>query len=303
MKRLFTVYGNCQAYAIAMQLMSNRYFSEIYEYAPFKACFASDQQTQELLIESLKHKIDLLITQELPKGWRDLVIWDVDYLASSLLKNDGVHIRYPEIYFRAFTPSLVYPKTFPRLKSCDYLDLIMLSLYYKRALNVNNFKACYLSPDFLSAEDLDCIFRHSLSSLQSREGGNLVPVSSCIISEKNNRNPFYTFNHPAGRILRGIACAISEILEVKFDSSTPDRELLSQVRLPTLKCVSNAYNWGGSIDIDVISINGRDYVLEEYIQNFLEDISHVSDIGAELFSQRQDPISKLCIDATDRMFN
>ena len=109
-KQRFTVYGNCQASALAGQLLSHPGFAARYEYVALEPCFLVSEDTITRWVVDNKDQLDLLVAQHLNPGWRGSPAWDVATVARSL-RTSGRLLRYADIYFRG---CLLYTSPSPR---------------------------------------------------------------------------------------------------------------------------------------------------------------------------------------------
>ncbi len=309
-KLKFTVYGNCQANAIAQKLLSNKSFSEKYEYIHIDPCFLITEKTLLEFISIHKDSFDLLITQNLKTGWNNANnLWDVESIGK-VLKSDGKLFRYTDLYHRFVNPLLVYPKNFVRFERCDYIDLVSLTLSAQGYFDPNLCQEIYTSETLLSDTDFRTIGIISDSELRNREQGLEIQVASEISKLCNHRPAFYTFNHPANYVLSIVANSIFDLLEIENNISDKfDEDPLSTIQFPLPGFSKQFY-----INKQDIQLSSQFHVshfdleaekglsMNDYFTNALKDLQTIDSVALrnELESQRVDGISSIIITSIER---
>ena len=294
----FTVYGNCQAHAIARALLAVPAFSEEYDYIPMKPCFASSEADQINFFHENSHNIDLFLTQELKSGWRNKnVYWDFDYIVHKILRPGGTVFRYAESYFRGNNPSIVYPLSFPRNKQFDYLDLLGVLLLQKSKLTSENYKNIIDDQSLFSTDDLNFFYNESVLAIKNREFGIHPIVSNLVESLWQTKNlSFHTFNHPNFYYFGRFAEIVCQLLSLPlYNQKMPD-DVLASVILPKYKSLSLFFC--DTVSVDNVHIENSTYTLDGYVDLLLsifEPVRHL--LETEISLQMNDPITCRYINA------
>lgn len=310
-KKKFTVYGNCQASALAAQLLAYPNFRKNYEYVPLGPCFSISSDEINAWIGENQGTLDLVLAHHLKDGWRENnPAWDLTSV-SHTLKKKGRMLRYSDIYYRGVNPFLVYPKTFERFKHCDYLDLVSLTLY---ALGFSDPSLCteiYKNHSLLTVPEIDVI--HSLAEfeLAKREEGLEIRSSARLGGLCKHTPAFHTFNHASTMALDEIANIVFDIIGLGPD--VPDSDItdtLYTVKFPLPGCLGDYYsNYSSMYDVDTSTVVTIEKLvgieLVEYFRMALEALSEksIEQIRREIEIQRQDGISGLVITAIERQLS
>lgn len=307
-KKKFTIYGNCQASALATQLLSYQNFRTTYEYVPLGPCFSISSDEIDTWVRDNLETLDLILAHDLKKGWRDNnSVWDLAFVSQSL-KKKGRMFRYTDIYYRGVNPFFVYPKTFERFKHCDYLDLISLTVF---ALGFSDPLLCiqlYKIPELLTVTEISTI--HSLAEfeLAKREVGLEIRSSTKLAKLCKHSPEFHTFNHPSAMVLDEIARVIFEVID--FDPGILNSEIsdgVNTVKFPLPSCLRNYYSYDddefATTTVTIEKLVGIELV--EYFKLALDALSEqgIVQVRRELAIQKQDSISGLVISAIERQIS
>lgn len=313
-KKKFTVYGNCQASALAAQLLAYPNFRKNYEYVPLVPCFSISEDDIGDFVTANHETIDLVLTQHLNEGWRENnLVFDLSFVGQ-VLKKKGQMLRYTDIYYRGVNPILVYPKTFERFEYCDYLDLVSLTLY---SLGFSDPSLCteiYRSHSLLTLSEINAIQVLAEFELAKREEGLEIRFSARLGELCKHTPAFHTFNHPATMALDEIAKIVFEIIGLA--SGVPDSvisDILYTVNFPLPDCLAEYYSDyqdrttrqkedpGAIVTIEKLA--GIELV--EYFRMALAALSEkgIQQIRQEIAVHKQDSISGLVILAVERQLS
>jgi 2-polyprenyl-3-methyl-5-hydroxy-6-metoxy-1,4-benzoquinol methylase len=303
-KKLFTVYGNCQAAALATEMLAHGAFADAYAYVPLAPCFSVPEPEIRAWTRDHEGRLDLVVAQHLWPGWRENnPAWDVATVATSL-RHGGQLLRYTDIYFRGVNPLLVYPKTFARPPYCDYADLVSLTLASLGFKDAALCAALYRSPSLLQAHEIAAI--RDLAELElARREVNVELRCASELAALNRRMPsFHTFNHPGNGSLSVLARKVLAHLGVANEPvNWPAHELLGTVRFPLPESMRATYPSGAPGAAAAVRLNdGKDIALEAYFETAL---AHLAAYGTarlreEVRRQREDTISGLVVAAVER---
>lgn len=202
-KPAFSVYGNCQAAAIARVLQEAPSFRSKYRIAPLPPCFAATEEQIKNWTNEASPNVELLITQKLRTGWRGKPLFDVDYL-HEVIGRRSPHITWSDIYYKGYEPQMAYPFTFPRPSIGDYVN-IAAELAFVHGKTVDDLIALYTNRDAFHRQAVEGIHQIALSSLASREAGCEMRASDFIASHWRERRLFFTFNHPCRAVVAHMA--------------------------------------------------------------------------------------------------
>jgi SAM-dependent methyltransferase len=303
MKKKFTVYGNCQAAALATQLMSHPRFAAQFDYVPIEPCFLVTREQMQHWLERHEGSLDLLVAQQLAPGWREDPVFDIATVARGLRPGAPL-LRYTDIYFRGVDPLLAYPRTFPRLAHCDYIDLLSLTA---AALGFPDPTLCaslHAAPDLLAPHEIEAIRALAAAELRRREADLELQAADEITSVCRINPAFHTFNHPANQVLECLARRVVAAVGAP-DERGPQAtgEHLATVHFPLAASIRAAYAQEAQpADAPVHLPNGQDYAPTDYFRLALDALAPlgIATLRVELDAQRADPISALVISAIER---
>lgn len=303
-KKLFTVYGNCQAAALATEMLAHVPFADEYDYVPLAPCFSVPET--EIRDWTARHEgqLDLVVAQQLWPGWRENnPAWDVATVATSL-HHRGRLLRYTDLYFRGVNPLLAYPKTFARPPYCDYADLVSLTL---ASLGFKDTGLCadlYRSPTLLQAHEIAAIRDLGELALAQREAEVELHCGADIAALSRRVPTFHTFNHPCNNTLAILATKVFEQIGVGAASANrPSGELLSTVRFPLPTSVRDTYPADVANAAPAVRLaGGADISLEAYFEIALGHLARygAAELREEVRRQREDTISGIVVAAVER---
>ena len=301
-KKKFTVYGNCQAAALAHQLLAHQAFANEYDYVPIAPCFLITEQ--EILDWVARHEgaLDLVIAQNLAPGWRDgNAAWDVQTTARGL-RAGGKLLRYTDIYYRGVNPIPVYPKTFSRPPHCDYTDLVSLTLASLGFVDPALCAELYDAPGLLQAHEIVAIRDLAEFELSRREAGLEIRAAAAIANLADKGPAFHTFNHPGNGALAVVAQRVLDTLKIAREPvQWPAHELLQTVRFPVPASLASTYAQPVAAGLVRLE-DGHDIDLRRYFEISLDylQIFSARDLREEVRRQREDTVSGIVIGAIER---
>ena len=303
-KKLFAVYGNCQAAALATELLAYESFANAYDYVPLAPCFlVPEAQIREWTSEHAG-QLDLIVSQQLSPGWREgNPAWDIESVAGAL-RPDGRLLRYTDIYFRGVDPLLVYPKTFARPPYCDYADLVSLTLAAHGFRDPAICVALHRSATLLQPHEVVAIRDLAELELSRREAGLDIRCAAELAALSHKAPTFHTFNHPCNNSLAVIARKVLTQLGLSVTPVRwPAHELLHTVRFPLPASVVASYPPDARNVAHAVRLgDGADIELEAYFDIALKHLANydAAALREELRRQRLDTISGITIAAIER---
>lgn len=228
MKKVFSIYGNCQSGSIAHYLNGTKEFSNIFTFKRLIPVHVMSDidiekakkvfQNTDLLIHqviSSKYKIPQLSTQELMKCRKD----------------DSISITFPSLYFNGYFPHLGAFKGVRSILNMlhDYIILYCFAkgLNEKETLDIIMSEDLY--PQSTSLELLDWSFRN----LAHREKSLDIKVSDFIKNNYKNIKLFPHFQHPIDMVTIHIVNQILKILSLDpIEEPHSDKIFSSNVSTP-----------------------------------------------------------------------
>ena len=260
----FSVYGNCQSGAMALTLMKNKDFCNIYNFKELK--FIQNIKEKEIYLAKNKFlNSDLLIHQYIHDSYK------IPPLSTSnlmkLRKKNSITISFVSLYFNAYFPHL---DTFLGKESIlnqvhDYIIMycFAIGLTEKQTLDLIQSDTLYdkkTSQMFLS---------NSLDVLRKRENSTDIKITDFIEAEYKNIKLFNQFNHPKGIIFDHLAnqvfkqLGISEINE-SIHSRTGLDGIMSPMYRSTYKNLGLLFEEDFSTYTTTKGILKQDRVIEEF---------------------------------------
>lgn len=211
----YTIYGNCQADAVARILNTNKRFSKEYEYVPIKAVFLLSTDDINNLNTNVFPNIDLFICQPITNFDEK---YTTEYILNKIIKKDAVKIMFPSLYASVYHPQIVYINnciTKNKLKaSTEYHDINLLNEFNSNS----NFQIDTLLKKYNSSDRCD-ILQQDIARLQEREINDpsvyFISVTDFIKTNCYHALLFYTINHPTKILFQYICKQILTFLNIK----------------------------------------------------------------------------------------
>ncbi len=307
-KLKFTIYGNCQANALAKILMSSENFSRLYEYVPLPAVM----HIQKDQLEEVFPALDLLVYQPISSNLKG-AFFSSEYVCTHQLKNTCSTISIPSCYFQGYYPELTYMrmkdnplKTSPcftvkqKTIQVEYTDLTVLSSYLQneqQPLNQYQANAPLLDPLFYDHKFVRQVAKNSIQELVRREAEHQIDikVSQFIKNEYQVKKLFYTINHPSFSLFHFLAEKLFSFLQIKSDFNRNIDPLLSTnypVSNSIIKGLDIRFQHSQKYIIKGLSMKRLDYVTQYY--KYLKQINfNKNTLSSINFSCRNDIKNKL----------
>ncbi len=223
------IIGNCQASQLASTLMLSVEFADNFDIVRFPPVHKiSEIKVREL--HELLPSVDLLISQPISENYRKNIGLGTKTLQSKLCR--GALITWPVVYWDAYNPELFYFKDKNNLTVTDEFDYHHYFIF-KNYLEKRSIK-----------EVADTFFDHGknillqstadagLSNLARKEKDLDIKVSQYIRDNYKDNLLFFTYNHPAQKIILFIAFQILKKMNLNFD---PEALLIKKDGLNTTK--------------------------------------------------------------------
>ena len=231
MKLKYSVYGNCQAAALAKCLNQIDDFKKKYDYVPLKHVHGI--QLSELgLIERNLSELDLIIYQHISDDYK------IPQLSTNRIltcvPNSAIEISIPSLYFNAYFPHL---NRFGLLKTITgFVHDFNIMAGYVRNIPAQNLADLIENINFYSKEEVHNFLIHSIAELEKRESSNNVdiPISQFINKFYNQGKLFNTHNHPTGLMFSFLVTSILKKLKILYK----DNEIESIKQISILDRVS-----------------------------------------------------------------
>lgn len=247
MQKCFTIYGNCQAHALAKTLLLSKTFKEQYKYIQIQA--VHELNTNDIKqVHTIVSTIDLFIFINVSESYKG-IDYSTNYLCT-LLKKDCIIMSFPCCYFSAYSPELKYVLIEGKrlTQPNDIHDHKLIECYLKNDKKVTtiNFITNYLMNETLYEKQylLDMV-NNSINELVKRE----LDISNMSCESKNVKNKskifplfiadyikqnykkirlFLTYNHPTYHLFNHLANQIFVYLNIKDMSNCTENYLLWQ---------------------------------------------------------------------------
>lgn len=218
---------------------------------------------------------DLIITQPI---WRDYR--QVDFLATEWIRNNARHdakvVVFPSIYFRGYATQSFALHTPGHLM--DYHDVHIADMFLRRVppseclarIRSSNF----FSRQFLHAELFLCYQEMLIRDLRSKTD---IVVSDVIMDDFSSELLFFSFNHPARRVLATVLNRALQLFGSDIRCAPKGTEILNDIRISPY--FSAAYHLGLSYGaLAELELNIRPHAidsLEDYVLAVYENYEHV----------------------------
>lgn len=238
---LCLVYGNCQAEPIRALLAGVPEFADSYE----AVCIPPVHLVRAPQIAKLQRVLrtaSLIVAQPVKDGYRGLPL-GIDQMVAFAPRDCGV-IRFPVLYYDALYPFQVNVHIDGRravqAPTTMYHDLRTLCAVANGM--TADAGARWVSQYRPRENTLHAIAEQAAATIRDRESTTDIPALESIIrSPQAHARSFFTVNHPAGFVLRGIAYSVADILGFRPTRDTRrDGEPLGVLRTPLEQPVIDA---------------------------------------------------------------
>jgi hypothetical protein len=237
-RKLAVVLGNCQADALSRILRNSPAFAAEYQLARIPGVhLARPAEVQPL--HRLVGRADLVLTQQVRDGYRDLALGTDELLANA---RPGTRIlRYPSMFYKGLHPYSVYVHATGQLGTMiamtgGYHDLRHL---YAASRGWDDAKAAAWLSEFESDPgQIRRLAEASLEELRRREPELDAGISHVV--DGLGVGAFYTLNHPSNAVLATAADGLLAHLDMPAVPRVPGREHLGLFRAPVEPSVLRA---------------------------------------------------------------
>jgi len=286
-KKIFTVYGNCQAPAVAEVLQSSDEFKKKYKYIKIKPVQELTHNDIKELSENILPKLDLLIYQPVSKNYKGSDIFSSESIIKRIPRN-SIRISFQSLYFNGYYPELMTLKDennknisinfYKNGKHLNFLvhDINILKFFLeKKAEKI--IKKTLRDDNFYSAKFLNKILRLTLKDLEDRENSNKVDIRVANHIKNNFREYrlFHQFNHPTHYILEYICKAILEKISIIPDIPGEIDPLKKAISFPVYPSVYRKLKLKFENPRNYI-IRGESFELSEIIKQYITFYSSFS---------------------------
>lgn len=294
--KLFTIIGNCQAHILSDFLLTNNFFKSQYNYCMIPGIHVINENDIDLLMYIIK-KVDLIIIQPIHSNYKNITNLDT-YSILTAIKPTCKVILFPSMHLDFYYPFLTY-----KVRNdgdilrvpCDYHDSKLFELIKESTKNnlslddiINNFISIVSDESIKSVEELNSIFKNSISELQSRENKyiefipdncklnvSIITSSSFIENNYKDKLLFYSMNHPTKNMFHYIADSVLDIIHVNKEQYPNNLDPLLYNNVPILyKCIKQIVNFDIS-EVPIV-INGVRLSIDECINKYYEVYSKIN---------------------------
>lgn len=236
-KKRILLYGNCQLLALKKILESNLDFLEQFEILHVNDIHLLSSQDIDLIYELLP-TVDYFVYQHV-ENYRGDSRFNTNNLKQEL-KPHAKHFSFPSLYFRGYTPAIIYLND--SSGSLTYTDA---NIYYliHRGWSTEAIENLIQSDEFYTPAEYIKIVSHTIREISFREAQNLVDlhVSDFIIDNFACQKLFYTFNHPSKILMLFVAGAALKFLGLNLatNSAKIDESSINFIQHPIYPSISN----------------------------------------------------------------
>ena len=220
MRNKYTIYGSCQADALAYILNSNSYFNSKYEYCTINRAYIMTEDEVEILNQTLFPQLVLFIFQPIINFPTKMT---TEYIIHNVLKKDCIKIAFPYLHFSGYHPQTTIAKfNGPFDGFCPYHDINLIKEYNLTNGNVDipEFIKRISQTDFYNEKFLLQNIENNLYELSKREHEdiNYHYIKVCDFIRRNYKNMllFWTINHPTKYMLQYVMQGICGHLQINI---------------------------------------------------------------------------------------
>ena len=256
MKKIFTVYGNCQSTILAACLQQIKSFKDNFQYYRLPFCHRITSEQYNTLLTKIDG-VDLILTQPVSCQFRG-----GGFDSQSLSKLAKTSISFPSLQFYGYFPSLTrfkMPKLTEQLTTkvttllAPYAPLTRDSLYHYndiRMMIAENYSTSLICQYFDSGSrqetSIESCKSWSLSYLKEKElKHDLIPISDYIECHWQKKFLFYTPRHPSGFVMAELVRRICDKLNLPVLEHELDKirckDHFSHIRLYIPQWIRNNY--------------------------------------------------------------
>lgn len=209
---LFTVYGSCQADAIAKSLLIFPEFNERFDYIEIPTCFNSSSEQLKHICNEILPKVDLFIHQNIAAEYRGYEFSSENL--SNHLKSNCIKVSLQYLHWEGYQPFHYAAGT--NSKSCPYSDYLIMQFIDD---NMNHLDYMRKLPEitYFINENIQLITNWCSSQLEIRSQNKAYDITLTDFIKNNwlELKLFHTMNHPTGFLLFKAAEQILDLISIK----------------------------------------------------------------------------------------
>lgn len=215
----YTIYGNCQAIALAKVMSVNEKFIQRYSFVRLKPVHRMNLNEMNSFKKNLISTLDLILAQPVSEEFRG-----GGFGSKEILKKikHAKKIVYPSMQFYGYFPGMSNFKFKKNVLAQEYIkqkiginlnDLFHYDFILKSYLNntlVDDVEKLFFSIDLYSKEFVNNEFLKTMNHLKIKEQEYSVDIriSSYIESNFRDRKLFYTPRHPTSELFVYVASEV-----------------------------------------------------------------------------------------------
>lgn len=246
--KTYSIYGNCQAVALAKVLSTSDNFKQNYTFIRVKPVHRIEQGEYSDFSENIVPNLSFLLSQPISEDYR------AGGFGSELLKRRSDNFFYfPSIQYHGYFPglkaiklpaSIEYRNEFRAEYGVSFTDIMHFNYIlnaYLNGLNVTEAAKLFNRNDLFSRDEVRDFSERSLSYLANKEQslGLDFKLSSYISENLTKSRLFYTYRHPNSVLFTELAIAVFK--KLKIEDFSKDRLLnkdpLSHISYPIQRSV------------------------------------------------------------------
>lgn len=266
----FSIYGSCQAPALAKILMTCESFANEWELIEIEPCFSIDESVLRSHLENNLPYLDMFIFQPVSETHRG-ELFSSKFLRDQL-PDDTIKISFPYLHWEGYYPLSNAPYGLNPHPD-GYVDVLIgaaVSQNFELEALLNKQKNIGAS----LLLDINEIESWCASELRSREDGNNdggrpldICIADFIVENWRNKMLFYTMNHPTSELLKEVAACCLKLLDYKgIDISFSDiLDPLSLTQLSIYPEYSDGFAFSNPQLISSVQINFNKITTSEYV--------------------------------------
>lgn len=256
----FTIIGNCQSDTLSKFLLSNPYFSQIYQYIQTPYIHDMNEDQLNFLYSETLPLLDLIIIQPISENYKN----NYRYSTKSILShvNDRcIKILFPSLYFDFYHQFITYISSngVSLGQPFDYQDVSIIKAYKKGILQgidkysldmlnfvIEEYRNSLYNEYIMDNNYMTNKLNENIHNLIVRENeynnfvnGNthIIKSSDFILNNFKKNLLFYSMNHPTKHVFHYIANSILIILNVPLAQFDDNLDPLKGLIMPVYKVV------------------------------------------------------------------
>ncbi len=261
MKYRYTVYGNCQAPAVAKILNSCKEFTSLYEYVSVKAVHEMSIDEIYELNKNIFPTLDLFIFIPILQLHEQFT---TDYILNNVLKKNAITICFQNIHFSVYYPQigLIRNKLDERgfiSASTIYHDINLLNSF-KHDLDIEKFITQTIdNTEYYSLDSFNQNVNKNIQELKDRQENcrtnlkvnKFIPISDFILNNYKNYLLVYLNNHGTKFLYHYIVCEVLQHLNIKPITKTNIETSKHNIEISKSNIEANKFNIRFNIDFSI----------------------------------------------------